>query len=57
MRQICDRVRVKYPRSYKIISKSSNAACNVCYWSVCMVLIYGYLLQYSVTGNGCNIDK
>lgn len=48
MRQFCKRVREKYPRSYKIISKSSDTACNVCYWGVCMVMIYGYLLQRSV---------
>ena len=57
MRQRLKRLREKCPRVNKIISLTSEHACNVTYWGMITIMLYGYLLQYSVTGNGCSIDK
>jgi len=57
MRQIRNRMREKYPRSYKIISKTSDVAFHVGYWGICTVALYTYVLQYSVRGCTDSIDK
>jgi len=57
MRQIRNRLREKYPRSYKIISKSTDIAFHVSYWGMCTAALYVYMLQYSVTGCDGSIDK
>ena len=57
MRQIRKRLREKYPRSYKIISKSSNLAFHVGYWGMCTVALYTYVLQYSVRGCADSVNK
>ena len=57
MRQIRKRMREKYPRSYKIISKSADMAFHVGYWGMCTVALYTYMLQYSVRGCTDTIDK
>jgi hypothetical protein len=57
MRQIRDRLREKYPRVHKIISKSSDVAFHVGYWGVLTVIVYTHVFQYSARGCTDSIDK
>ncbi len=56
MRQIRKRMREKYPRVHKIISKSSDVAFHVGYWGACISILYVYMLQYTVRGPRSPID-
>ena len=57
MRQIRKRLREKCPRVHKIISTTSNHAFNVGYWGVITLVLYAYVLQYSVKGYHGSINK
>ena len=61
MRQRFKRLRRKLPRVKKIIHKtydvSAEHALFLTYWGMITIILYAYVLQYSVTGNGCSIDK
>lgn len=57
MRQLCKRVKEKYPRAHKIISTTSYHACNVGYWGVITLALYTYVLQYSVRGCHDSVNK
>ena len=57
MRQMRQLIKEKCPRSYKIISVSSDLAFNLGYWGACTVALYIYVLRYSVRGCSDSIDK
>lgn len=48
------RVKNKIHKTYDVTAEASY---NVVFWGVCMVLIYGYLLQYSVRGCDDNFNN
>ena len=54
MRQYAKRLLTKWPRVKNKIHKTYNATANGSYnlvfWSVCMVLMYGYVIHYSSKG-------